>query len=282
MTKDKILVTISDLHSGHKLGLLNPNTVLFDDEKLYSPQPTEAQKFLWELHEFARKEILDLAGKREIVIMYLGDLTNGDKYPEQLTSTRIADHVIIAIDCIRPWLESKKVTTIRLAFGTGAHEFGEASSVLLIENALKNEFKNKDIRAINHGLLNINGHTIDYAHHGPGVGIREWTNGNSVRFYLKNIIFREQKRKKAPPDLVLRGHVHELAYEVITSFEDLQLKQYKILIMPSMCMMSEHARQMTRSAYLITNGIFAFEINNKISDPIPFIEQTDVRIKEDL
>lgn len=52
--KRVILLVFSDTHGNHKLGLLNPKTVLYDETEEgelipYTPRLTASQQYLWKL-----------------------------------------------------------------------------------------------------------------------------------------------------------------------------------------------------------------------------------------
>lgn len=284
MSKDTILYVISDTHCGHKLGLINPETELFDEGtgKTYRPAINEYQQFLWELYLYSIEKAKEISKNKDIVIIILGDITQGTKYPEQLLSTKVADQISIAQQMLKPLLSLKNIRALRMVFGTGSHEFGEGSSMLILKDEIAPIFPKVNVNVITHGLLNIKDTLIDYAHHGPGVGIRDWLNGNELRFYLKNIIYKEIKNNNKVPDLVLRGHVHGFSNESIYWIENDEIKKSTITSLPSMCGMGEFGRQSSRSNHLLSNGIVLYEINGRVSDPIPLIRTTDVRIKEEI
>ena len=279
MSKDTVLFVLSDTHCGHKLGLINPETVLFDESngKEWKPSLTGFQYFLWELFEESIEKLRELSKNKEIVIIILGDITHGNKHPEQLISNRIADQSLIVQQMLKPLIELKNIKAIRMVFGTGSHDFGEGTSMLILKSQIEPLLKKTDIRVITHGLLNIKGKLIDYAHHGPGIGIRNWLNGNEARFYLRNILYSHK------PDLVLRGHVHGFAHESIYWMDENSLRKSSITILPSMCGMSEFAKQSGRSPMMLFNGTMLYNISDKeISDPIPVMRISDVRIKEEI
>lgn len=285
MPKNTILFVLSDTHCGHKLGLLNPETVLFDESTggKFSPPLTGFQKYLWELYLEGIEKLKEKSKNKNIIIIMLGDITHGNKYPEQLISTRIADQLSIAYQALKPLIELKNLKAIRLVFGTGSHEFGEGTSMLILKSQINQNNKKCSVEVITHGLLNIQENLIDYAHHGPGVGIRDWLNGNEVRFYLRNILYGEQKNGGIPPKLILRGHVHGFAHESIYRLENDHLEKSSITILPSMCGMSEFAKQGGKSPSRLINGTMIYEISKDgISDPIPTIKIADIRFKENI
>jgi hypothetical protein len=284
MTKSILLYVLSDPHCGHKLGLMKPDTELFDEGtgNTYKPTLTGFQEYLYELFLYSLDELSRVSKNKDIVVILLGDITHGNRHQEQVVSTRISDQISIAQQALRPLFSLKNLKSVKLVFGTGSHELGEGSSMILLKNYVEPSFPKVDIRIITHGLLNINDKLIDYAHHGPGTGIRDWLNGNEVRFYLKNIIYKEMRSGGIAPDLVLRGHVHGFAHESIYWIKDNEMKKSSLTVVPSMCGMGEFGRQVSRSPGFISNGIVMYDINEKLSDPMPIINLTDIRIRETL
>jgi hypothetical protein len=286
--KRVILAVASDKHGGHKLGLLNPETVLeYEDSKgniiKWTPTLEPFQQYLWGLHQKHVEDVKHLAGKDNIVLIDNGDLTAGNKYMHEQVSTRIADQFDIASWNLRPWLDLKNVKTLRITKGTGAHNFGEGSAEIITQRILKGKYPKKDIRTIYHGLAKIGGVTVDYTHHGPGTGSRNWLKGNEVRYYMKSIIQDEIDLGNTPPDLIIRGHFHEYIEEYYV--KKFMGKRYKVemCIIPSYCGIDDHARQITKSKYILEHGMVAYEIiDGKILDTYPFMNTIDIRTKEKL
>lgn len=277
-----ILVALSDTHGGNKLGLMPPDVVLHQqgrDGKMidYSPEPTDSQLFLWEKYQEWILSIKRLAGNDEVVIIHNGDLTHGNKYPVELVSTRMSDQISIACSNLSRLLDFPNVKMVRLTTGTGAHNFGEGSADFLVGDMLQTFSPENDIETVYHGLLDIDGYIVDYAHHGPGPGIRDWLRGNVARFYLRDIVYRELRAGKRPPNLILRAHVHTPVF--IT--EDYDGFEVKLMVTPPMCFLSDHARQFTQSTSAITVGMAAFEIvDGKLMDTYRFYETVELRTRE--
>lgn len=278
-----ILVILSDTHAGHKLALMNPETVLFDESPTgeglipYSPEPTASQKYLWGIYLKHIQQVKDLAGNDEILILHNGDECQGNKYPQQLVTTRIADQILIAQANFEPWFELSNVRYFRFSAGTASHTFYEQSSLLTLVNALQNKFPDRDINICYHGLLEYNGITIDYAHHGPYPGSREWLKGNVARYYLRDLMMQEIMADRKPPDIILRAHYHNPIYEY------LEIKGYKsrLIITPSYAMIGDHDHQATKSIHQVTHGLTTFEIvNGKIISKHDFHEKLDIRTRE--
>ena len=286
--KRVILAVASDKHGGHRLGLLNPETELeYEDRKgdiiKWNPDLIPFQEYLWELHEKHVKETKKLAGKDEIIVFDNGDPTAGNKYPHEQVSTRISDQFDIAAWNMRPWLDLKNVKIVRITKGTDAHNFGEGSSEIIMQGLLKGWYPKKDIRAIYHGLAKVAGVVIDYAHHGPTTGSRNWLKGNEARYYLKSIIQDEIDLGNNPPHLIIRGHYHAYIEEYVIKF--FQGKRYKVQmnILPSYCGIDSYARQATKSKHILQHGMVCYEIvDGKILDTYPMFETIDIRTRENL
>ena len=286
--KRVILAAASDKHGGHKLGLLNPETVLEDEDRKgnliqWTPGLEPFQEYLWGLHTKHVEDVKHLAGKDEIIIIDNGDLTAGNKYPHEQVSTRIADQFDIASWNLRPWLDLPNVKTVRITKGTGAHNFGEGSAEIIVQRMLKERYPKKDIRTIYHGLAKVGGITVDYTHHGPGTGSRNWLKGNEVRYYMKSLIQDEIDLGNTPPDLIIRGHYHEYIEEYYVKLFMEHRYKTEMCIVPSYCGIDDHARQVTKSKYILQHGMVAYEIvDGKILDTVPLFETIDIRTKEKL
>ena len=186
----KVPVVIADTHSGHKKGLINPETPSNDGYKPY--MENENQEHLAKLCDKAFKEVVEFAGKDEIILFHLGELCQGKGKAEEIVSTRIADHIHLAKYVMVPWLDLPNVKECRLVPGTDFHEFGESSATLLVTAELQERYKDKkDIKFVYHGVYKANGVAIDYSHQGPSPGTREWVKGNAARSYLRDRMWKD-------------------------------------------------------------------------------------------
>lgn len=277
------VVAMFDSHSGHKLGLLNPDTQLIEEgpkgEIKWVPVNLNAyQKYLWEDIYTPAIEVIQRVTEGNLLIMlHGGDLQQGNRFNEQTMTTSEYNQVIISVENLKPLVKLPACKTVRIAAGTGAHDFTEHSGTLFAAHMLRQIYPDKDIAANYQGEATIMKYKIDYAHHGPGEGIRIYLNGNNVRFYLADLMMRCLANNIQPPDLVLRGHVHGDQDE---SFHA-GLYKSRIMVLPSMCGLSFHGRKVTKSRFLIPNGFAMFEITDgKMTNIWRFIRTEDVRTRE--
>lgn len=284
----KVLVFLSDMHSGHVLGLLNPTTVLQDEDQStgeivsYSPKLTATQEYLWVLYQLYLEEIARIAAGAPIQIYFDGDVTQGNAFHEQLVTTQLAGQLLIAAANLRPLVSLPGVQVMRFASGTGVHVFKEGSAPVLVKAQLEAEFPAIDFKVMQHGLVDIDGFLVDYAHHGPSSGIRMWTEGNQLRYYLKSLMLEEIVHGKVPPRFVFRAHFHEYVRETVRVKGKVEYEA-DIVLLPSWCGMGEHGRKATGSKLRLSNGLIVLVVEDgKLVDYIPLVEQVDLRTKERL
>jgi len=270
-----IIVALSDEHAGFKLGCFNPESDLIDGPwKL-----TASQEFLWALKQNAVKFIKRFAGNDPITIIHCGDPAHGLRYPTELVSTAPVDQVRIAVANWRPLLNLSNVMRVRCATSTEAHSMGESSTDHLIADVLRNEYPGINFAVTHHGLISIDGYTIDFAHHGPGPGSRVWLGGNVARYYLTNIILASMLSDTRPPDLVLRGHMHTYTDEIVTKGK----YRSRIITLPALCMPGRHAIQVTQSIPSVTVGMMVFKIDGgRLVDERQLFQTIDLREKENV
>ncbi len=284
-TGRSIVAFFGDTHGGHKLGLLSPGVTLYDEDEAgnltpYTPELTATQKYLWRIYNEDVESVIRLADGDRIILFHVGDLTQGDWYKDQLVSTRMADQIIIAAANVSPWLDYDNVEAVRLVTGTGSHVFRESSSPILVAEMLKARHEN--LRVVGHGLATVDDVSFDIAHHGPSAGIRDWTAGNQLRYYLRSIIVKSLKAGESPPRLVVRGHFHELRRETDRQRILGEWKDFDIVLLPSYCGMGEYGRQATSSKYQVSNGMVAAEIvDGQWRDLHVFERAVDLRTREE-
>lgn len=285
-----VLLIISDTHCGHKFGLLSPGVTLYDETPYgdyvpFHPKLTSTQELILDLlTETVIPATNMLAGNDPVVLLHLGDLVHGNKYPDEIISSRIADQIEIGGYCMRYIIDGIPGTKIvRLVAGTGAHEFGEGSAALMVARWLADIYAQKglDVRPLLHGLSDFYGCRIDYTHHGPAQSKRRWLEGNLARYYLNDIMERELESGRQPADLYLRGHIHTPVNEVVSKWQDNRWVESRILVAPPLCGLSNFARQVMRGIFQVTFGAVLIEIEHGKPQTPYFLTRTiDIRTKE--
>jgi len=284
----RIVAVLSDTHAGHRLGLMPPDLTLYDEAPdgtlaPYTPQQTAVQQWLWHCYCDDMAEVVALADDDPLTVIHNGDLTWGRKYATELVSTREANQYLIAVANLAPWLELPNLTALRLSHGTGSHGFQEGTDVALVSELLRARYPDSDIGVCRHGLADVDGVLVDYAHHGPPPGSRNWLTGNNLRYYIRSLMTDEVMRGRTPPRVVLRAHYHQYQRETVRVPAGDGEAVTDGIITPAYCGLSEFAQQATRSAYLIGCGLVALEIvDGRLVDVHAMQRTVDLRREEKL
>jgi hypothetical protein len=265
---------------------LNPKAELWEEDEVgdwipYKPQLTATQAYLWQCLEEDLATVESIARGAPIWIVHAGDLCHGDKYPEQLVSTRKADQVVIATANVKRVLELPNIQALRLIEGTGAHTFAEGSATILVANQLRAEHRDLDIECRAHSLLNIWGVEMDCAHHGPSPGIRNWTAGRQLRYYVQSVMLDCLADGQNPPGALIRAHNHTGRHETVRIHTRRGTFTTEAILLPAYCGLSGYARQVTRSKYRIDIGLILLEIiKGKIIECHMIWRTLDLRSRE--
>ena len=279
-SKARLLVVLSDLHCGHRLGLLAPDTELLEiDAKgnvtAWTPSLGPTQEYLWDLYQGHLDSIM--ARGLDVTLLVNGDLTHGAKYRDALFTESLHDQCIVAEQCLTPWLDAG-VKRVRIIRGTGSHTL-EGSTEGMIANLLSKGYPKADVAIVGHGLFELDGFRFDVAHHGPSKGIREWTSGNQCRYYLRSLMLTEIGRGQDPPEWVVRSHFHSyMPPERVNAAG----RTSEMVLTPSYCGMNGHGRQATRSQHVQSHGLVLFEIGEGQCRFEAMVQTLDLRSREQL
>ncbi len=282
----RLVLVLSDTHAGHRFGLMNPAVELPEEDHegkvvWYTPRPSEYQEFLWEVYTDGIRFLQELAHGDEIVVVHNGDATQGMRFPQHWVSSRLADQVIIAVANLDVLAGLPEVRIVRLTKGTGSHVFEEGSSEILIAQQLQERHPERDVECVYHGLLDVDGVTIDYAHHGPSPGLREWTRGNVARHYLRSEMYSQMLHGERPARVVMRSHMHTYTRETLQELSGDRVYTSDLIITPAFCGLGDHGHRATRSAYEIRHGFVVLEIvDGQLVEIHPLLTRVDLRTKE--
>ena len=196
-------------------------------------------------------------------LIHLGDIAQGLKYIDGLSQTRFADQLAIARANFEPWLAIKRLRSRTIVSGTGAHEGGEGSAAEIVATVWQ-------AQGMMHGLIDIDGLLIDVAHHGPGVGIREWTRGNVARLYLLDRLMSDDP----PARVYLRAHRHEHVRVTVHRRQGTA----DLVVSPAYQLPSAYVRQVAQSPSAAICGMVALEVTDgRLTDVVPMLHKVDLR-----
>lgn len=277
-----IVVVLSDTHANHRLGLLSPDTVLFEEDpktrelKPWRPGLGPTQQWIWnDCYLVDLWGVRQLAGKDRIILIHAGDMCQGGNgNGRELVSARIADQFIMAADNLRPWFTLPNLERAIFIKGTGYHELGQGTAALSVAEILAKEGIPIDVPY--HAKLEIDGATFDLAHHGPPPGVRSWLKGNILRLYTQSLMDKALMNGRLPPDVMGRGHYHELTSEVVTRRAQGRRWETRAVIFPAYSGIDEYARKVSKSPDELTVGLVAFEIvDGRVLEMYEFVRTID-------
>lgn len=276
-----ITVFLADEHGGHKLGLCNPHTIMWDEgpdgePKARKPEQGEVQRYLWRHYVKFLNVVKELANGEPIALINVGDLTHGIKHPDGLMTASVDDQTQIAFWNLKPWFDECNVKTCRLLVGTYAHTF-DGSTEAIVTRLLRTIAPEADIKTVSHNLLHIGKWTFDVAHHRAGPGTRNWLKGNIAQIYLKSLMEDDLDHGRTPADFVIGAHYHTWIPPVTQRLiRGGKTYESTLILLPSWFGMSGYGRQATKSVPYIQHGLVAFD-DGKI---IPLIKELDLRTEE--
>lgn len=277
---------VTDPHAGHIAAPLPPDIELAPTDdgttEPYRPAQTALQR---QLHQWWTEDLEAVqrqVNKEPMIVVVGGDVTHGDraKYPDkELVSDRVSDQVHIAFELFRPLLDWPNVRAIRIAKGTGNHVFQRGDSEVMLATRLKD--RGADAEAWYHMELEWAGVTLDVAHHGAGPGIRQWTRGNQVRYYVRSLQDECSRNGHAIPDAVLRGHFHQPTIEHVPFPLQTGTRWTWGVVGPPYCSMDDYGRKVTKSKRLISVGMLLLEIvDNRVVWVHEFLHGIDLARRE--
>lgn len=309
--KRTIAVVLSDTHGSYHFGVMPPDVVLpkaddfngHDDEQpltekeevetwlsgwykgeTYTPKQTKTQAQLYDWFMEDRSQVIDLAGKDDIYVLHIGDVVQGNAIPrQQTTSPRLIDQLLIAEQTMARYADLPNCKGGRLIKGTTWHTFNHGSAEMLLARMLSDRGKKKQTwKAWYHMDLDLADVKFDIAHHGPANSSREWLEGNSLRYYTRDLVARHLKNQLKPPDVVLRGHYHDRKIEVWIEHTLDQTYWTWAAICPAYALFQDdYTMRATKSKPFMTAGTLAVEIiDGRVKDIHDWTHAVDIRKKE--
>jgi len=276
--KSTYILFVADLHAGHKVGLLNPETELVDDNTgdMYHPGPSATQRHLHDLQLRHIAQVAEIVGRRPVTLCVVGDLCHGNRHVAHLSVPTIKGQVTCAAWNLRPYLDSLRVTKVRILVGTAAHTFGDGSAEVLVGNQLRLWYPRADVEVAYHYRFEVGGEIVNVAHHGPGKGIRWWLQGNNARHYLRSLMMDEADRYGTPSRLVVRAHYHRY-FEAPDSLRIKgQWRRALLIGLPCYAGIDDYVRKATRSTPTLDWGCVLAEFVPEFLRVIPLYETFDL------
>lgn len=214
-TKDVLLVSLSDMHSGSERALFPPWIVKKEKTAANDHDPSgmagSAQQIkIFNHFKHCASEVKERIGNKRLVIVHDGDATEGIHHNTiQIMSVNPNDHVNIHIELMDYFLKTsgfskKRGDELHYVTGTESHTGN-------MERAIADYYDYIDAGFHDELRMKINNRMVCYTHHGGSAGDGQ-NEGDAYRNWLKRIYFNNLKDGKPQPDIIYTGHVHKPIY----------------------------------------------------------------------
>ena len=195
------ILFVGDAHVGLKVGLW-PKGYKLDDIPVGMGK---AQKFIWKQLENA-KEWFDEGGPdRRLVLM--GDHVHGPElqYPDAVVVGDVKTQCQAFIDAMLPLAAKVEKEHIYVIDDLSAHHVDTGR---FCNDYIASELGAWKKQAYGKLDLFIQDIHLQLKHHGPAIGSRPHTEGNSIRSYMKDMHIEAVERGEKAPDIFVFAHYH--------------------------------------------------------------------------
>lgn len=198
-----VVAIVNDTHCGSTIGLM-PEKFETNDGQTVIPSKTQA--YMWEKWVEGWDWTVEFAGKRDLVVVTNGDLTeNLHHKTTQVWSARADEHERCAVECFTPWLDH--FADVLVVKGTPAH-VGQGGQMEERISRTLNSIPTEQATTTYHRLRkSFSGVRLDITHHRGGNTV-PWTKGNAMRKVVLSALINYPEAGLPVPHLILRAHRH--------------------------------------------------------------------------
>jgi hypothetical protein len=254
------LLHLSDSQSGQLGGLIAPGTELeYDNNEKRTPELSATSLWVWDCYNKVIDTAIDYTGTDPLVVYHTSEVVHGSRFIEYLYSSWQEHQVTIAVQALSHLRRIPTLAGIRFCYGTGAHDYGQQSATKGV--AERCAAWGYPVACVDHGVEEIDGCSIDWAHHGPTVSRME-DKACAGRRYVIRLLRLFLERGKRAPDIVLRGHVHARITEMVKVPWGRDGVPVLLSIGAPLAGMNEYAHKFTQSTPITEIGGTLIRIEN--------------------
>ena len=234
------LIVVSDGHTGHKNGLLNPISEL--EEGVPVPMYSIPQS-LWNITEEVRDWVNTNCKKYDKWLINLGETTQGNAHNDDLLTAEMHLQFKWAAEAMYPFLDMKGMKGARFLQATSWHEYGDGSSSKLMIEILKAKYQKLDIRQAVQSRMLADNVLFEWTHHGPGTSKRKYLEGNSAFLEAKDRVLHHLIENKRCPDLTFTAHTHKPSQAKASILSNGEYVSNTHVITPPLCGPGAYSRK---------------------------------------
>lgn len=223
----KAFVVISDQHTGHKQGLLNPDSE--DDGKPI--HLSAVQESLWEITQSVRDS---LPKKAEKWLIHMGETTQGNQHKDDLLTAEMYLQFKWSAEVLHPFLDTG-FKGVRFLQATSWHEYGDGSSSKLMVELLKEKYRKTDFLRVAQSRIAVGDLLFEWTHHGSSTSKRKYLEGNAAFLDAKDRIINHIIEGKRCPDITFSAHTHKPSKSSASILSNGEYVSNTQIITPPMC-----------------------------------------------
>jgi len=206
MSKDTIIATISDTHSGGSTALFPARQWEFENATVL---PKDNQLRMFEHWTKCAEAIKRDRDKKDLVLVHDGDAIEGFHHNTAQVMTMLKNEQIeVHLDLMDTFMQAVGFGGNDKLYYVKGTEVHSTDAESIIAEDLGAEQHSVESWAFDELKLQVNGRWIWWIHRGPTAG-KGANRGNALRIWLKNIFYDCLHEGKQPPDYVITGHVHD-------------------------------------------------------------------------
>jgi len=274
----KCFIVISDSQTGHKQGLVNPDSKLEEDVPV--PIYPTAQS-LWDITENVRTYIDENCKKYDKWVINLGEVTQGNALRDDLLTGEMHLQFKWAAETMYPFLDMKGVKGARFLQATSWHEYGDGSSSKLMVEIMKAKYPKLDIKQMNQSRMKVEDTLFEWTHHGSATSKRKYLEGNAAFLDAKDRIIHHIIERKKCPDLTFTAHTHKPSQATAAILSEGAYITNTQVITPPMCGLGAYSRKVANpSIYYI--GMHLVLTDGHGFEVIPFYKRMTDYVMEEI
>jgi len=203
------LLMLGDMHVGSKVGLLPKGYRDVETSARFNLGVT--QKLIWKQFKWIEKHAMN--GCDELILVLMSDLVHGPDldHPSQVVTPDVKTQCEMAIDALLPI--AHKATSI---YALDALSRYHVDAGRFADDFIASELGAFGKRAfIRHDIVVQDVH-LRFKHHGPTLGYRPHTRGDSVRRFLRDSHTEALENGEDTPDVFVFAHWHNYFRETVT------------------------------------------------------------------
>ena len=259
----KCFIVISDRHTGHKRGTVNPSSKM--DEDVPVPLYPTAES-LWEIVETAANYVNVNYKKADKYLIDLGEAIHGNLHTDDLLVSDRDVQIRLSKEALAPFLGMNKLKGVRFLQASSWHEMGNGTASKLLKEQVKFEHPKLDVQHANQTRMMIGDVLFEFTHHGSATSKRKYLEGNSAFLAAKDRIINHLIEGKKCPDLSFSAHTHKPSVAKASILSNGEYINNTQVITPPMCGVGAYSRKVANPDLyyvgmhvVITDGI-GFEI----------------------